>query len=104
MGRELRTDEATLTGVAHRMRESADLFERHTGELVDSVGGDRSPWGVGTLALVMDEINGRLADACRHLHGNLDRTATAVREMADRFGLAEDTNRRLTEDVSQRAR
>jgi hypothetical protein len=94
---ELRTDEASVYGAVRRMRGSAELFEQHTGALLAAIdGGGRSPWGTGTIGMVVDQINELLGQACGHLHANLDQTGTAIQAMADRTA---DTERDTTAAV-----
>ncbi|MFG3442485.1 hypothetical protein ACGF0J_35035 [Nonomuraea sp. NPDC047897] len=80
----------SLDGAVRRLREPVDQFGRHTGALLSSIaGGSRSPWGIGLIGTVMDQVNERLGEACAHLHDNLSAVGAGVREMSERSAVTE---------------
>ena len=88
--RELRVDGRALANTARGLHEAADLLDRHTDILLASfASGGRSPWGVGVIGMVMDQINEMLGQACRHMHANISQAGTGFQEMADLHGAVE---------------
>ncbi|MER5325394.1 hypothetical protein [Streptosporangium roseum] len=105
VGRELQVDQVSLSGAGQRMREPVDLFGQHTDALLKAVaGGGRSPWGIGVIGMVMDQINETLAQACGHLHANLDMTGTGVREMGDQARATELLTMATVQDLDPSTR
>ncbi|WP_433246421.1 hypothetical protein ACQPYK_45210 [Streptosporangium sp. CA-135522] len=87
------------------MQEPIDLFGQHTDALLKAVaGGGRSPWGIGVIGMVMDQINETLGQACGHLHANLDMTGAGVQEMAGQARGTELVNTLTVQDLDPSTR
>ncbi|MGV9304031.1 MULTISPECIES: hypothetical protein [unclassified Nonomuraea] len=90
MGRELRFDDASLSGAAQHLRETVRAMQWHTDSLLATVRGTgTSVWGGGDLGQAMDELSDLLDEACRHLRGNIDLTCTGVDDMVRELRLTE---------------
>lgn len=91
----------TLDGAVRRLQEPVDQLGRHTDTLLSSIaGGSRSPWGIGLIGMVMDQVNERLGEACTHLHTNLFAIGAGVREMSERSAATELTVEQVIDRVS----
>ncbi|WP_326824964.1 hypothetical protein OHA77_29235 [Streptosporangium sp. NBC_01639] len=87
---ELQVDRRALANAAWDLWEAADLLERHTDTLLASLApSGRSPWGLGMIGMVMDQVNEMVGQACRHMHANIGQTGTGLQEMADLHGAVE---------------
>lgn len=87
---ELRVNGRTLANATRGLWEAADLLERHTDTLLASFApSGRSPWGLGVIGMVMDQVNEMIGQACRHMHTNIGQTGAGLQEMADLHGAVE---------------
>ncbi|GAA4231062.1 hypothetical protein FHR32_004873 [Streptosporangium album] len=83
MSEELRFDHASLNEAGRHLLDTADLFRRHTGNLLAVVHGTGgTAWGGSATGQDMDQLTELLHQACGRLHGNLYLTGEGVQTMA----------------------
>ena len=89
----VRIDVGSLNAALRRMRESADGFGRHADTLSRTIVGDqRSPWGTGNWAMVMDQVNEVLVQNCRQIDDDLNGIGARIQADIDLYEAAEQAN------------
>ncbi|WP_214415502.1 hypothetical protein [Sphaerisporangium fuscum] len=82
MSQEYLSQHSSLNEAGLRLLDAADLFQRHTSDLLAAVRGTGgTAWGGSVTGMVMNELADLLHQSCAHVHGNLNRIGEAVHKM-----------------------